>query len=298
MSGATVQTEDSFGTSIQTGEFKRFVRVFLGRKVVLLGAFIILGFIFMAILAPQIAPYDPYAQDLREALRPPSWNHLLGTDWLGRDTLSRIIYGSRISLLVGVVAVSVGSVIGMVLGLVAGYFGGFVNTLIMRLIDAMLSIPPIMLALTIAAALGGGIINLIIALSIGFVPAMARLMCGQVLTVRRADFVTAGEMIGANDWRIMFYHVFPNCLPPLIVMITLSLGIAILAESGLSFLGVGVSPPTATWGGMISDGYEYLFSNPVLSLAPGVCIVLIVLAFNIVGDGLRDAFDPRLRGTL
>jgi peptide/nickel transport system permease protein len=200
--------------------------------------------------------------------------------------------------LVGVVAVGVGSAVGMMLGLIAGYFGGFVNTMIMRWVDAMLSIPPIMLALAIAAALGGGIINLMIALCIGFIPAMARLMCGQVLSVRQADFVTAGEMIGASNLRIMLLHVFPNCLPPLIVMVTLSLGIAILAESGLSFLGVGINPPTATWGGMISDGYEYLFSNPVLSLAPGVCIILIVMAFNVVGDGFRDAFDPRLRGTL
>jgi ABC-type dipeptide/oligopeptide/nickel transport system permease subunit len=270
----------------------------LGRKVVLLGALVIIAIIFAAVFAPQIAPHDPYYQSLRDALQKPSWTHPLGTDWLGRDTLSRIIYGTRISLLVGVVAVGVGSVVGMLLGLVAGYFGGMVNTVIMRFIDAMLSIPPVMFALTIAAALGGGIVNLMIALGIGFVPAMARLMCGQVLTVRQADYVTAGEMIGGSDLRIMLVHVFPNCLPPLIVMVTLSLGIAILAESGLSFLGVGVAPPTATWGGMISDGYEYLFSNPVLSLAPGVCIILVVLAFNIVGDGLRDALDPRLRGTL
>ena len=298
MGGNVVLSDETVEASVEPGEYRRFMRVFLGRKVVLMGTCIILGFIILAIFAPQIAPHDPYHQNLRDALQQPSLTHPLGTDWLGRDTLSRIIYGTRISLLVGVVAVSIGSAIGMMLGLVAGYFGGIVNALIMRWIDAMLSIPPIMLALTIAAALGGGIVNLMIALCVGFVPAMARLMCGQVLTVRQADFVTAGEMIGAKDLRIMLLHVFPNCLPPLIVMVTLSLGIAILAESGLSFLGVGVSPPAATWGGMISDGYEYLFSNPVLSLAPGACIVLIVLAFNIVGDGLRDAFDPRLRGTI
>jgi len=298
MGSTAVQDGDSFLEMAQPQEFRRFMRVFFGRKVVLLGTWIIVGFIILAIFAPQIAPHDPYSQTLKEALQPPSLTHLLGTDWLGRDTLSWIIYGTRISLLVGVVAVSVGSAVGMMIGLIAGYFGGFVNTLIMRWVDAMLSIPPIMLALTIAAALGGGIVNLMIALCIGFIPAMARLMCGQVLTVRQADFVTAGEMIGARDLRIMLLHVFPNCLPPLIVMVTLSFGIAILAESGLSFLGVGISPPTATWGGMISDGYEYLFSNPVLSLAPGICIILIVLAFNVVGDGLRDAFDPRLRGTL
>ena len=298
MGSGAFQEIDSLVGLPESGEFRRFMRVFLGRKVVLLGSWVILSFIILAIFAPQIAPQDPYSQSLRQALQPPSWHHPLGTDWLGRDTLSRIIYGTRISLLVGVVAVGVGSAIGMMLGLVAGYFGGIVNIIVMRCIDALLSIPPIMLSLTIAAALGGGVVNLMIALCIGFVPAMARLMCGQVLTIRQADFVTASEMIGARDLRIMLLHVFPNCLPPLIVMVTLSLGIAILAESGLSFLGVGISPPTATWGGMISDGYEYLFSNPALSLAPGICIVLIVLSFNVVGDGLRDAFDPRLRGTL
>ncbi|MBN2058777.1 MAG: ABC transporter permease [Deltaproteobacteria bacterium] len=282
----------------KTSEYKRFVRVFFGRKVVLLGTIVILAMSLSAIFAPYLAPYDPYTQNLKDALQQPSAKYLLGTDWLGRDTLSRIIYGTRISLAVGVVAVGSGSFIGLMLGLVAGYFGGIVNTLIMRFIDAMMSIPPVMMALAIAAALGGGLTNLMIALCLGFIPTMARLMCGQVLTVKQADYVTAGEMIGCSNLRIMLVHVFPNCLPPLIVMVTLNLGVAILAESGLSFLGVGINPPTATWGGMVSDGYEYLFSNPVLSLAPGICIILIVLAFNIVGDGLRDAFDPRLRGTL
>ncbi|MFC1534715.1 ABC transporter permease [Thermodesulfobacteriota bacterium] len=290
--------EDSFEAAPHKSEFQRFISVFFGRKVVMFGTVILLMLILGAIFAPQIAPHNPYHQNLREALQQPSWKYLLGTDWLGRDTLSRMIYGSRISLAVGIIAVGSGSFIGMMLGLVAGYFGGAVNTIIMRFIDAMMSIPPIMFALSIAAALGGGLVNLMIALCLGFIPTMARLMCGQVLSVKQSDYVTAGEMIGGSNLRIMLAHIFPNCLPPLIVMVTLGLGMAILIESGLSFLGIGVNPPVATWGGMVSDGYEYLLINPILSIAPGCCIILVVLAFNIVGDGLRDAFDPRLRGTL
>jgi len=298
MNGPKEHTMEWLDETPRLNEFQRFMTVFFGRKIVILGVIIIVSMVLIAIFAPYIAPYDPYSQNLKDALQQPSQKYLLGTDWLGRDILSRVIYGARISLAVGVFAVGSGSLIGMMLGLVAGYFGGIINTLIMRFIDAMMSIPPVMLALAIAAALGGGLVNLMIAICLSFIPAMARLMCGQVLSVKQNDYVTAGEMIGGGNLRIMLVHIFPNCLPPLIVMVTLSIGIAILVESGLSFLGVGVNPPTATWGGMISDGYEYLFSNPVLSLAPGICIILVVLAFNIVGDGLRDAFDPRLRGTL
>jgi peptide/nickel transport system permease protein len=282
----------------RTNKVRRFLRVFLGRKVVLFGAIVILMLIGSTFFAPLIAPYDPYQQNLRETLQPPSLIHLLGTDGLGRDLLSRIIYGTRVSLAVGVISVGVGAFFGMMLGLVAGYFSGLTNTLIMRCIDAMMAVPPIMLALSIAAALGGGMVNVMISLSISFVPPLARLMCGQVLTVKQADYVTAGEVVGCSDLRVMLVYIFPNCLPPLIVMVTLNLGIAILAESGLSFLGVGIRPPMAAWGSMVSEGYQYLLTNPILSFAPGLCIVLVVLAFNIVGDGLRDALDPRLRGTL
>ena len=279
-------------------EFKRFLRVFLSRKVVIFGAAVILLLIITAIFAPLFAPYDPYAQNLSEALQGPSRAHLLGTDPLGRDELSRIIYGTRISLLVGVVSVGVAAILGMLLGLIAGYFGGFINTVIMRFIDALMAIPPIMLALAIAAALGGGLMNVMISLGVSLIPTQARLMRGQVLTVKQADYVTAGEVIGAGNLRIMLVHIFPNCLPPLIVLITLNLGVAILAEASLSFLGVGIRPPGAAWGSMVNDGYRYLLSNPILSFAPGFAIMLVVLAFNFVGDGLRDALDPRLRGTL
>jgi len=298
MTDTAVHIEGTMDIPVRSSEFRRFLRVFLGRKVVIFGAVIILLLIITAICAPLFAPYDPYKQSLGEALRGPSGTHLLGTDPLGRDELSRIIYGTRISLLVGIVSVGAAAVIGMMLGLVAGYFGGFFNTVIMRFIDALMAIPPIMLALAIAAALGGGLMNVMISLGISLIPTQARLMRGQVLTVKQADYVTAGEVIGASNMRIMLKHIFPNCLPPLIVLITLNLGVAILAEAALSFLGVGIRPPGAAWGSMVNDGYRYLLSNPVLSFAPGLAIMLVVLAFNFVGDGLRDALDPRLRGTI
>ncbi len=203
MADVVAQVEDLIETPLRTNEFRRFLRVFLSRKVVIFGAVIILALIITAIFAPFIAPYDPYKQNLSEALQGPSKAHLLGTDPLGRDELSRIIYGTRISLLVGIVAVGFAAIVGMMLGLVAGYFGGFINTIIMRFIDALMAIPPIMLALAIAAALGGGLWNVIISLGISLIPTQARLMRGQVLTVKQADYVTAGEVIGAGNTRIM-----------------------------------------------------------------------------------------------
>jgi peptide/nickel transport system permease protein len=298
ISNSPPEAEDIMDVLPQENRIRRFLKVFLGRKVVIFGAVIILILIVAAVVAPLIAPYDPYQQNLREALQHPSFRHLLGTDPLGRDVLSRIIYGTRISLAVGIISVGVGALTGMMLGLLAGYFGGLINTLIMRFIDAMMAIPPIMLALAIAVALGGGITNVMISLGISLIPIQARLMRGQVLTVKQSDYVTAGEVIGCSDLRVMMVHIFPNCLPPLIVLITLNLGTAILSEAALSFLGVGIRPPGAAWGAMVNDGYRYLLTNPLLSFAPGLCVLLVVLAFNMVGDGLRDALDPRLRGTL
>lgn len=292
------EAEETMDVLPRTNEVRRFLRVFLGRKVVIFGAVVILMLIVAALVAPLIAPYDPYQMNLREALQHPSSRHLLGTDPLGRDVLSRIIYGTRISLAVGIISVGVGALIGMMLGLMAGYFGGLLNTLIMRFIDAMMAIPPIMLALAIAAALGGGLGNVMVSLGVSLIPVQARLMRGQVLTVKQSDYVTAGEVIGCSNLRIMLVHIFPNCLPPLIVLITLNLGTAILSEAALSFLGIGIRPPGAAWGAMVNDGYRYLLTNPLLSFAPGLCIMLVVLAFNMVGDGLRDSLDPRLRGTL
>ena len=298
MTTVTARLDDLSQAQPRTSGSRRFVRVFLGRKVVLFGAAIILLLIVVAIFADLVTPYNPYEQNLRESLQQPSTAHLLGTDSLGRDTLSRIIYGTRTSLAVGLVSVGVAALFGMALGLLSGYFGGIVDTLIMRFIDALMAIPGLMLALAIGAALGGGLGNVMISLGISLIPTYARLMRGQVLTVKQADYVIAGEVIGSSDLRIMLMHVFPNCLSPLIVLITLNLGVAILAEAGLSFLGLGITPPGAAWGAMVNDGYRYLMTNPILSFAPGLCVMLVVLAFNLMGDGLRDALDPRLRGTL
>jgi peptide/nickel transport system permease protein len=282
----------------RTSEFRRFMRVFLGRKLVLVGVVIIILFLIIAAFAPFLAPYSPYKQDLRNTLSGPSKQHLLGTDAFGRDTLSRIIYGSRIALMVGVIAVGIAAGAGMILGLIAGYFGGWRYTIIMRVMDALMAFPMILLALLITSLLGGGLVNVMIALGISLMPGYARIMCGQVLTVRENDYVLAERSLGSSDLRVMVRHVIPNSLPPIMVMVTLMMGTTILAEAGLSYLGIGIQLPTATWGGMINDGYQYLTTDPILSFAPGVAIMLVVFGFNMVGDGLRDALDPRLRGIL
>jgi ABC-type dipeptide/oligopeptide/nickel transport system permease subunit len=279
-------------------EFQRVIKVMFDRSVVVGSTFVIIVLIFIAIFAPWLTTYKPNAMDLKSSLAHPSKVHLLGTDELGRDLLSRIIYGARISLLVGIVAVAMAGIIGMGLGLIAGHFGGWINIIIMRFIDSLLALPPLVLILAITAVLGGGLTNVLVALGIGMMPTYCRLMCGQILSVKESEFITAARLIGAKNLRIMFLHLLPNSLPPLLVLVTMNLGTAILMEATLSFLGIGIIPPTATWGAMVSGGYKYLLSNPVISFAPGVAILLVVLAFNMVGDGLRDALDPRLRGIL
>ncbi|MFC1533260.1 ABC transporter permease [Thermodesulfobacteriota bacterium] len=282
----------------RANELKRFFRVMFGRGVVVFGVVVILISVTVAVFAPLIAPYHPYDQDLDNVLREPSGKHLLGTDYIGRDLFSRIIYGARTALLIGVITVSVASVIGMTMGLIAGYYGGWAYAVIMRFIDTLMAFPMILLALVIASLLGGGIRNIIIALCISLLPAYARLMCGQVLSVKENDYVLAGRAMGASNLRIMLRHVLPNCFPPLIVLMTMMMGMTILAEAGLSFLGIGVAPPAAAWGSMVNDGYEYVYTHPILSFAPGFAIMLVVLSFNMVGDGLRDTLDPRLRGKI
>jgi peptide/nickel transport system permease protein len=282
----------------KVSESRRIFRVMFNRWVVIFGAVIIVAAILLAAFAPFIAPYNPVKQSLSEVLQQPSTSHLFGTDWLGRDLLSRVIYGTRISLVVGALAVTIASIIGITLGLIAGYFGGWVNTIIMRIMDTMLSLPPLVLALIISAILGNGLKNLILSLGIAMVPAYCRLMCGQVISIKTTDYVVSARCMGADHMRIMLRHLLPNAFAPLLVLITLNIGTAVLAEAGLSYLGFGILPPTAAWGSMVSQGYKYLLSNPLLSFAPGISIILLVLSFNLVGDGLRDALDPRLRGTI
>lgn len=283
----------------RASEWKRFRRVFFSRKIVIFGLFVLALLVICAIFAPWLAPYDPYEPDMYNARQQPSAEHWLGTDATGRDTLSRLIYGSRTTLLVGFATTGFGALVGMILGLIAGYTNNkIINAVIMRSMDLLISFPMIILALFIAALLGGGIQNVIIALAIGALPGYARVMHGLTLSIKENDYVMAERSMGASNLRIMFNHILPNALAPMIVLITLQLGTIILAEAGLSYLGIGIKPPGAAWGAMVNDGYRFLTDLPVLSFAPGVAIILVVFAFNLVGDGLRDALDPRLRGML
>lgn len=279
-------------------ELRRFVRVLLSRGVVVFGVIVILATVIAAIFAPIIAPYDPDDQILDHVLEQPNSKHLLGSDSLGRDTLSRIIFGTRITLLVGVGTVIIAASLGTVIGLIAGYFGGWTFTIVMRFTDGIMAIPPLLLALVIAALLGTGVRGVMIAISFALLPGYIRLICGQVLSVKENEYVMAARSVGVSNIGIMFRHILPNCFSPLIVQMTMMMGLAILIEASLSFLGLGIKPPAAAWGSMVYDGYKYLVMRPILSLAPGLAIMLVVFAFNMIGDGLRDTLDPRLRGTL
>jgi peptide/nickel transport system permease protein len=285
-------------TPPRVNEAKRFAKIFFGRGLVVFGMVIVFLFIFVALFGPLIAPYPANDMVPPDRLHSPSVHHWLGTDEYGRDTLSRLIIGSRNSLMVGVVAVFIAAVTGIILGMLAGYFGGWINIIIMRIIDSLMSFPMILLALLIASLLGNGLKNVMIALGIAMIPGYARLMCGQVLTIRENDYVLAGKIMGSNNFRLMFRHILPNAFPPLIVLITMQIGTAILAEAGLGYLGIGITPPDPSWGAMVARGFKYLLSNPLLSFIPGLAIMIVVFAFSMVGDGLRDALDPRLRGTL
>jgi ABC-type dipeptide/oligopeptide/nickel transport system permease subunit len=279
-------------------ETRRIIKVFFGRKLAVVGLAIITLLILTAIFAPWLAPYDPYKLDIVHKLQQPSSKHWLGTDSLGRDVLSRIIYGTRTSLIIGIGAVGMAAVIGESLGLIAGYFGRSVFHIIMRLIDALMAVPMLLTALVIASLLGGGVKNVIIALGISLISGQCRMMCAQVMTIKQNDYILAGRAMGMGNLRMMLLQILPNAFPPLLVMITIGLGATILAEAGLSFLGIGIVPPTPAWGSMVNEGYKYMLSNPVLAFAPGFAIMLTVFGFNMMGDGLRDALDPRLRGAI
>lgn len=280
-------------------EFLRIVRVYFSRNLYTIGFAITLLIILVAIFAPYIAPYSPDQNNLLLVGKGPSHSHLLGTDQLGRDVLSRIIYGTRVSLLIGFSAVFSSAIIGMLMGLTAAYFGGWVFAVIMRFTDALMALPGIILVLLISGLSsggGGGIPVVIFALGFGGIAGMCRMMCGQALSIKQNDYVLAARAMGMSDWRMMISQIFPNAFPPLMVGITMGIGGVVLGEAGLSFLGIGVKPPTPSWGGMVFTGQSYLLTNPMLSLAPGIAIMLLVFGFNMVGDGLRDAVDPRLRG--
>ena len=285
-------------TAPRYSETKRMISVFAGRPLPVIGFVIIALLILVAIFAPFLAPYPPNQMDIINKLQPPNTTHLLGTDSLGRDTLSRIIYGSRTSLIIGISVIAISSAVGIALGLFAAYFGGVIYHVIMRFMDALMAFPMLLLALLVASLLGAGMKNIIIALGIGMIAAPCRLMCGVVLSVKQNDYVMSARAMGMSNLRLMLQEILPNAFPPLLVMITIGLGAVILAEAGLSSLGIGITPPTATWGGMVNDGYKFVMTSPVLAISPGIAIMLVVFGFNMLGDGLRDALDPKLRGVI
>jgi peptide/nickel transport system permease protein len=283
---------------LRVSEWQRFKRVFFARKVVLTGLIILGIMIITAIFCNWLAPYDPYQQDLGNILKSPSLHHLLGTDQFGRDAFSRLLYGSRTALMVGFISVGLAAVVGIAVGVISGYVGGVTSLLLMRVIDALMAIPLVLLALMVAALLGGGLKNVIIALAISTIPPYARVMNGQTLSIKERDYILALRANRTSKLRIIFKHIIPNAFAPIMVLMTLQLGQLILTEATLSFLGIGIEPPQAAWGSMIADGVRFLTNNPIISIGPGIAIILVVFAFNMVGDGLNDALDPRLRGTL
>ncbi len=270
------------------------VRLFRNRLAVV-GLAILVVLILTAVFADRVAPYSYSRQNLRGALQPPSAEHLLGTDEFGRDVLSRLIYGARVSLQVGLVAVSISLALGGTLGAIAGYYGGRLDNALMRLMDIQLAVPQTLLAIAIAAALGPGLFNLMIAVGISSVPRFARLLRASVLSVKEMEFVEAARAMGSSDCHIILRHVLPNCCAPLIVQATLSVASAILSSAGLSFIGLGIQPPYPEWGGMLSSARGYLRGHSYLSLFPGLAIVITILSLNLLGDGLRDALDPKLK---
>jgi peptide/nickel transport system permease protein len=272
-----------------------FARRLFRRRLVIVGAALLGVFLAVSAAAPLLAPLGYDDQDLLRRLRPPSSDFPLGTDSLGRDLLARIVWGARVSLMVGVLAMSLGLIGGSTLGLVSGFYGGGVDRAVMGLMDVLLSFPGILLALAVVAALGPGLYQVMVAVGIQQIPAFSRLVRGSVLTVRKTEYAEAARVVGASDLRIMARHIVPNVISPVIVLASLDIGTAILSSAGLSFLGLGAQPPLPDWGGMINQGRAFLRSAWWVAVFPGLAIMLTVLGFNLFGDGLRDALDPRLR---
>jgi peptide/nickel transport system permease protein len=259
------------------------------------GAIVLVLIIAAAVGARQIAPYSPIDQAFTEQLRPPSSAHLFGTDEFGRDIFSRVVFGARIALAAGVLADGIAASLGILLGIVSGYFGGWVDSTVMRIVDVMLAFPYLLLAMIVVAILGPGLTNAMIAIGIVYTPQFSRLVRGAVLAIRGQEFVEAATALGAGAVRILGRHLLPNVLSPIIVMTTLTIGFTIVETAGLSFLGLGASPPTPEWGSMLATGRSYMLTAPWIATFPGLAILVTVVGFNLVGDGLRDLLDPRLR---
>lgn len=296
---STLPTYEIVGDDIALAARHRPIGLFWMRfrrnKPAIIGGFIIAVMVLTALLSGILAPYNPSTQDYYHLVQPPGGGHLLGTDDLGRDTLSRIIYGARVSVAASIVPVALALAVGVPLGLIAGYYRGVLDSwLIMRVVDAMQAFPFLILALALASVLGAGFWNAMIAIGIGFMPAFIRIVRGQVLSVAAHDYVEAARALGVSNSRILRTHVLPNALGPLLVQTSVAMGSAILAEAGLAFLGVGVQPGTPSWGEMLTVSQTYINSAPFLAIWPGIAIFLAVLGFNLLGDGIREGLDPRL----
>ena len=282
-------------------EWVTLLRRLVRRRTALFGMVVFLGVLLAAVLAPVVAPFDPLEQDIGQRLRPPGWQdaqgrvHPLGTDHLGRDILARIVFGSRIALKVGLAAVMISGVLGMIIGLVAGYFGGRLDDFLMRLADIQLAFPFILLAIAVIGVLGPSELNIIIVIGVSSWVVYARVVRGEVLSIREREYVHAAIALGSRNGRVLWSHVLPNTFTPWLVVATLDMARVIVIESALSFLGLGVQPPTPTWGGMLADGRVYLSTAWWLATFPGLAILVTVLGINLLGDGLRDTLDPRLK---
>lgn len=291
----TPPLEDELGGTRKRSQLRDTWRRLCRNKLAMVGLVIVVVLILAAVFADFVAPYDPAAQDLSNMKAYPSAEHLLGTDDVGRDTLSRIIYGGRVSLLVAILSIVVGLIVGGALGISAGYFGGIYDGAVMRIMDIVMAIPGFLLAVCISAALGSGVFNTALAIGIGCVPGYARLLRALVLGIRDQEYVEAARATGASNARIMFRQIVPNILSPVIVESTLRIGGCILMISSLSFIGLGVQPPTPEWGSMVSEGREFIRSFWPMTTFPGLAIMLTLFGFNLFGDGLRDALDPKLK---
>ena len=273
----------------------KFLKACHAHKMARYAILVLAVFALLALLAPHIAPYDPYQAQMDESMMPPSWQHLMGTDLAGRDILSRVLHGARISMIIGIFSVAISVSIGATIGLISGYYGGWIDTVVMRLIDTLMAFPGILLAMSIVAMLGTGLVNVIIAVGIGGITNFARISRGAVLSIKSEVYIDAAKSVGGSDARVIFLHVLPNAFPTILVLASMSYGWALLSATGLSFLGLGAAPPIAEWGAMLSDGRKVMWDAPWAAVFPGMAILFVVLSSNLLGDAIRDILDPKLR---
>ncbi len=297
---AAVNAEHLTQAVLATGSLRRrsgTLRMLTRNRLGLVGCAILASLVVVALVAPVVRPYEPLAQTASDALQSASGRHLLGTDQIGRDVFSRVLMGTRVSLAVGVIAALIGTLIGVPIGLISGYAGGKLDGMLMRAMDALYAFPSILLAMGVVAAIGPGALNVMLAVGVTTSPVFARLVRGQVLSVRESDYVRAAQSTGAGALRTIARHILPNVTAPIIVQASLAASFAVLAEASLSYLGVGIRPPSPTWGGLLREGFPLISFNPWISIVPGAAISLLVLGLNFVGDALRDVLDPRIRAS-